>query len=117
MSWRGTLGSALGAVVGVTLGPALGLLNCGYDAKYDAKVQCPRALQNGIRGPGLIPCEIQATRDRLFEFKKENRLTATCDDDDSSGTAVRCNGVTASGEPVVFKCDSRSCKYVPRWAW
>lgn len=106
--WQHMVWSAFGAAC-----PALLIANCGDLPRYDPKVQCPRAVKNGITGPGLTPCAIQGARDRLQEFKRETKIAATCTGDES----LSCNGVTASGEPVKFKCDSRRCEHIARWRW
>ena len=102
--WWSAVGAAIGAVV---------FVGCGYDPRYDAKVQCPEAVKAGIQGPGLVPCWIRAAHDRKREFMKTNEIKATCE----GYEYVTCSGVTKSGEPVKFKCDGHGCEYIARWAW
>lgn len=79
----------------------------------DPRVVCPDAVRRGIRAPGLVPCWIAATQDRLYEFKKQNKLMASCTGD----TDMQCSGVTAQGAPVKFKCDGNGCKFIAPWLW
>ena len=78
-----------------------------------AEEECPWAAERGIRGPGVVPCWIAGTQDRVHEFKLANGLTATCKGD----VYVNCSGVTSKGAPVKFKCDGHGCEFIATWAW
>lgn len=83
------------------------------DPRYEASTQCPEALRAGIKGPGLVPCEIKAVRDRRDEFERRLAITATCHGE----VYLQCSGVTEAGKPVRFKCNSTRCEYIAPWLW
>lgn len=80
----------------------------------DPAIQCPRAVKLGIAGPGLIPCDVLAARDRRDVFLRTNQLMATCTGDTGY---LSCSGVTKAGAPIKFKCDTDRCEWIPQWLW
>lgn len=78
-----------------------------------AAKECPRAVELGIQGPGILPCWILAARDRRKDFERATGIRSSCEGD----IELRCNGVTAQGTPVKFQGDGRSCELIANWLW